>query len=210
MKPIRGITALAVILGVCVAAVLVFLAIPGPQPGKDGMDSWKEANEYAMRHAGKDLSGHALYTVPRPLPPLRFLDSEERETGLEAFRGRVVLFNFWATWCGPCVRELPSLLRLGKSFGEEDFALIALSEDRNGPQEVVPFLKKHGLAALPVFYDVDMAVSREIRVPHMPTTLLIDRQGRLAGRFEGAFDWNAPAAMKLVGELVDSGTQAAR
>lgn len=202
MKPIRRIT--AIILGVCAAAVLVFLAIPALQPQKDGTDSWKQANERPTRVVARGLSGRALYTIPRPLPPLRFVDGEERETGLEAFRGKVVLLNFWATWCGPCVRELPSLLRLRENFGEEDFAMIALSQDRNGSQEVVPFLRKHGLEAVPVYYDVDRAVSRDIRVPRMPTTILIDREGREAGRFEGAYDWDGPGAVELVRKLVNS------
>jgi thiol-disulfide isomerase/thioredoxin len=108
------------------------------------------------------------------------------------WRGRVVVLNFWATWCIPCVAELPALDRLAGA--EADFAVLAVSADRAGADVVSPFLKAHGIAHLTTLLDPHMEVGRAFGVAGFPTTLVIDASGRLRGRLEGPTDWAAAAA----------------
>jgi thiol-disulfide isomerase/thioredoxin len=107
------------------------------------------------------------------------------------WRGRIVVLNFWATWCIPCVAELPSLDRLAASA--PDFAVLAVSADRTGAEVVSPFLKAHGIAHLTTLLDPHMAAGQAFGVAGFPTTLVIDASGRLRGRLEGPADWAVAA-----------------
>ena len=134
--------------------------------------------------------------APSPAPEVGFtLDG--KLMSLADFRGRVVLINFWATWCGPCVAEMPSLDRLEAELGGQDFTVITVSEDRN-PAVIAPFYEKHALTHLGRYHDPQGALSRAFGIRGLPTTVLIDRQGREAGRIEGPADWDSPAALALI------------
>ena len=130
-----------------------------------------------------------------PLPDLGFSDSEGRAVTLADFGGRVVLFNLWATWCGPCLHELPSLDRLQAVLGGTGFTVVALSQDRAGLAEVGPYWERAGLDHLTVYVDDGMAAGRAIGALGLPTTLLIGRDGRELGRLEGPAEWDSPAAL---------------
>jgi thiol-disulfide isomerase/thioredoxin len=109
------------------------------------------------------------------------------------WRGRAVVVNFWATWCIPCVAEMPALDRLAAEAPE--FAVVAVSADRAGAEAVSPFLKAHGVSHLTALLDPHMEVGRAFAVAGFPTTLVIDAAGRLRGRLEGPADWAAAAGV---------------
>ncbi len=98
----------------------------------------------AAAGAAEAPPGFAFATPPRAVPDMAFLTADG-ETSLAAYHGKVVVLNFWATWCAPCVREMPSLDRLQAMLGGDDFAVVALSEDRGGMPLVVRFYEKYGL-----------------------------------------------------------------
>lgn len=150
-------------------------------------------------------SAFERHAAPRPLPEVALGLGDGGTVPLSAFRGRVVLMNFWATWCAPCVREMPSLARLHERLRGEDFTVIAVSEDRGGPQAVEPFVRRHGLAGLPIFYDARMTASRALGIAGIPTTLLIDRDGREVGRIQAAAEWGSPEAVALVRREIEAG-----
>jgi len=135
---------------------------------------------------------------PHELPDLRFVDGDGRPTSLADFRGRVVLLNLWATWCVPCRREMPSLDRLQASLGGAEFIVLPLSIDRGGLPPVKRFYEELGLTALDVFVDQSGAAMRELATPGIPTTLLVDRQGREIGRYIGAAEWDSQEAIALI------------
>ena len=135
---------------------------------------------------------------PRPASDLAFEDGAGRRLTLADFRGRVVLLNFWATWCGPCVVEMPSLDRLQARLGGADFTVVALSQDRGGAEVVAPFYRRLGLAGLGVYLDPLNRVARAFAVQGLPTTIILDRQGRAVGALEGPAEWDSPEAMALV------------
>ncbi len=138
-----------------------------------------------------------------PAPGAAFQDADGRATSLQAFRGRVVLLNFWATWCAPCIREMPSLDRLQAKLGGEGLKVVAVSEDFTGLEVVVPFFKRLGLANLEVYLDPDGALSRAVGVAGLPTTLLIDREGRLLGGLEGPAEWDSEEAVSFIRHYLD-------
>ena len=139
-----------------------------------------------------------LHETPRPAPAASFQDKDGAPIDLAKFRGRVVLVNLWATWCPPCVEEMPSLERLQARLGGADFSILAVSSDRTGLKAVAPFLDKYGLSMLPIYLDPDSAFTRSTGARGLPTSILIDRDGREVGRFEGAADWDGPDAASLL------------
>jgi thiol-disulfide isomerase/thioredoxin len=128
---------------------------------------------------------------PRPAPELGFTSRDGTQLRLTDFRGRVVLVNLWATWCGPCVREMPSLDRLQAQLGDR-LLVLAISEDRGGAHVVDPFLEKLALAHLAIFLDASSAAQQAFKVRGLPTSFLIDRDGRILGSLEGGAEWDAP------------------
>jgi thiol-disulfide isomerase/thioredoxin len=147
-------------------------------------------------------TGHFRSAGPRPLPPLHFTDGDGRPMTLASFAGRVVLLNLWATWCAPCVRELPSLDRLQASLGGPDFQVVALAEDRGGAATVLPFLKERQIRALSAYLDAPGMAPTALETDGLPTTLLIDRQGREVGWMLGGTDWDAGPARHAIEALI--------
>jgi len=135
----------------------------------------------------------------RPRVPTEdFTDSDGDDVSLRDFRGRVVLLNLWATWCGPCRHEMPSLDRLQAQQGGDDFVVITLSSDRGEARAVEPFFDEYGIDALTAYYDPMNAMGRALDVRGLPTTLLVDREGREIGRLEGPAEWDSPEALALI------------
>lgn len=127
-------------------------------------------------------------------PPveLAFTTGEGAPADLAGLRGRVVLVNLWATWCAPCIKEMPALDRLQAKLGGAEFQVVAIAVDRQGERIVRPFFEKLGLSRLALFLDPSNAASRVLDAKGLPITVLLDRDGRELGRVLGAADWDAP------------------
>lgn len=135
-------------------------------------------------------SAFSLLDEPRPLPEIEFVDREGQTRTLADFRGRTVLLNIWATWCVPCREEMPALDRLEQTLGGPDFIVIPLSIDRDGLPAVTAFYQEYQLGSLGIYVDPWGDASGALRVIGIPTTLLIDRQGRELGRRVGPAEWD--------------------
>jgi thiol-disulfide isomerase/thioredoxin len=135
---------------------------------------------------------------PRALPEIRFADQQGDDLTLADFRGRVVLLNVWATWCVPCRQEMPTLDRLQARLGSKDFLVIALSIDRKGVEAVRGFYREVGVENLAIYVDASGQGPRALGVPGLPTTLLIDREGREVARKMGAAEWDSREMVSLV------------
>jgi thiol-disulfide isomerase/thioredoxin len=133
-----------------------------------------------------------------PVFHLKTLDGQEIDSG--SLRGKVVVLNFWATWCGPCKEEMPSLERLRRSFDPKQVVLLAVTTDleRTG---IRAFMKQLDLT-FPVLMDEDRDVSTMFMVRGLPTTVLIGRDGTLIGRAVGPRAWDSPQSAALVNELL--------
>jgi len=136
-------------------------------------------------------------------PPLQmaapsFQDKLGQPVMLDSFKGKVVLLNFWATWCPPCVAEMPSLDRLQSVLGGDDFAVVAVSTDRQGIKKSAPFYRRAGITHLELYNDTRGGLPDALEVKSIPTSVLIDRDGRVIGRLEGPAEWDSESAKALI------------
>jgi thiol-disulfide isomerase/thioredoxin len=129
---------------------------------------------------------------------LDFVDGAGAARSLAEWRGRVVLVNLWATWCAPCVEEMPALDRIAARLGGPDFDVVAISVDRQGAAVVAPFLGKLGLTRLAPYLDPSNAAVRVLGAPGLPVSVVLDREGRELGRVLGAAEWDSPAFEALL------------
>jgi thiol-disulfide isomerase/thioredoxin len=151
----------------------------------------------------KDLT-EALQQSNPPVaaPDIVFVDAEGGKHHLSEFRGHGMVINLWATWCVPCVQEMPSLAALSRKLAPADIAVLPLSSDHGGADAVEAFFRKHAITGLPVLLDPQGAAERAFGVEGIPTSVIIDKAGRQRARLEGSADWSTPAAMAAVRRLV--------
>ena len=135
--------------------------------------------------------------TPQPLPDLRLQDAAGKMLGLSNFRGKFVLLNVWATWCTPCRKEMPALDRLQQQLGGPDFEVVALSIDRGGAPTVASFYRELYLRALAVYVDTTSEATSTLRAIGIPTTILVDRQGRELWRKTGPAEWDRADFVEL-------------
>jgi thiol-disulfide isomerase/thioredoxin len=138
---------------------------------------------------------------PAPPPPITFLGADGQSHTLAEFAGHGMVVNLWATWCGPCVEEMASLDAASRALAPSDIAILPLSSDRGGADVVRAFFKTHNIAGLPVLLDPKSAAVHAWNARGIPTSLIIDKQGRAVAKVEGAADWSSPAAIALVRRL---------
>ena len=138
---------------------------------------------------------------PEPVPDVPFLSADGAEHRLADFRGRGMVVNLWATWCAPCVAEMPSLEALSKALAPEDIAVLPLSSDRGGAGAVQAWYDRNNVTGLPVLLDPKGALARAVAARGIPTTLIINKAGEVVAKLEGAADWGAPESQALVRKL---------
>ncbi len=136
--------------------------------------------------------------APEALPGITFNDAAGNSVALSSFKGRVVLLNLWATWCAPCREEMPSLDRLQQALGGEKFEVVALSLDRGGAEASQKFLDDVKAKALKLYVDPTAKQGLALKLVGMPTTILIDKEGRETGRLAGPAEWDSEEAKKLI------------
>ena len=131
-------------------------------------------------------------------PEISFTAENGQATSLQAWKGRVVLVNLWATWCAPCRKEMPSLAALQSEMGSKDFEVVAISVDRKGLEASGQFLKEVGASGLKLYADPSTGALSQLQAVGLPASILIDRQGREIGRLLGPAEWNSPEAKALI------------
>lgn len=134
------------------------------------------------------------------LPEFEFQTADGTVRTIKDYAGRGVVLNFWATWCAPCVREMPALAKLAGLVGAE-VAVLPLSSDRGGAAAVAKYFAEKEIKGLPVLLDPRGAAARAFGARGIPTTILIDAHGRERGRYEGAAEWASPEAVAAVKAL---------
>ncbi|MFQ5970728.1 MAG: TlpA family protein disulfide reductase [Alphaproteobacteria bacterium] len=138
--------------------------------------------------------------VPAPLTP--FNTNGEGQRTLEDFRGKVVLVNFWATWCGPCIRELPSIERLHAELAGDRFTVVLISQDRDW-KRIGAYLKRLRVAGPESFRDDRLKFSRAMGVGSLPVSAIVDHEGNVVGNLTGHAEWDAPEALELIRHYLD-------
>jgi len=141
-----------------------------------------------------------LLVRPKPLdlPELKFAGGAGEPKTLADFKGKIVLLNIWASWCVPCREEMPQLDKLQAELGGKDFEVVAVNIDRGGGDKAKKFLDETGATHLVPYTDPSGKLFAAVKAVGMPTTLLIDRDGREIGRLVGPADWGSEDAKKLI------------
>jgi thiol-disulfide isomerase/thioredoxin len=139
-----------------------------------------------------------LTRTPKPLPDLEIQDADDKPLKLADLKGKVLLLNFWATWCAPCVKEMPSLDRLQAAFPKDRFLILPLSIDGPTKPKVAPFYKDQKLRNLGIYFDKGRKTMQGLDVTLLPTSILVDAGGRELGRIEGDADWDMPESIALM------------
>jgi thiol-disulfide isomerase/thioredoxin len=142
---------------------------------------------------------------PREAPPdlaSPITDQAGSEIRIADFAGSPVLINFWATWCAPCIAELPALSRAAAALADDDITVLLVSIDRGGAAKAMPFLEIHGVTGVRLGFDPKARLSRNMQVRGLPTTLLLPAGQDAAWRFVGPFEWDDPDMLSLVRDLV--------
>jgi peroxiredoxin len=156
------------------------------------------------------LAALAVHRPPEALeaPDFTLPDVDGRPVRLRDLRGKLVFLNFWATWCPPCRLEMPGMERLYQIFKQTAFAMLAVSIDRQGVEAVKPFMEELHLT-FPALLDPQSEVARQYGLRGLPTTYLIDPEGRLIGAAVGGRDWDRPEAKALIASLLRQAATAA-
>ena len=144
-----------------------------------------------------------FHAEPRAGSALPFALPDDTQSSLAAYEGKIVVLNFWATWCAPCRKEMPGLDRLNAEFGGPDFAVVTLATGRNSVAGIARFFGDTGLESLPQYRDIQQGIAREMEVPGLPTTVVLDRRGREIARLTGDAEWDTPSAKAILTTLMD-------
>lgn len=155
--------------------------------------------------AQQPVAQELRYVATEPaqkLPALELRDAADQVVPLDRWQGKLLVLNLWATWCAPCVKEMPTLLKLQQRYEGRGLQVVALTVDKGGFYQVGPFLQANGLAGLTVLSDKTSATMKGFAVKGLPTTILIDPQGMEVGRVTGEADWDGPLVTALVEKLL--------
>ncbi len=152
----------------------------------------------AIRVASDRLPGFNLLSNNPPVPKFEMHDEAGHKVTFDKFQGKVVLFNLWATWCPPCIREMPELNALQAQYKDDGFIVVPVASGQQGDEEPAAFLRKHGLNELTTYYDSYSQFMRLFDIETLPTTFLIDRDGNMRGGVLGMLDWSSAEAKALI------------
>lgn len=154
------------------------------------------------RFATGDLARLDFSQAGAPAPATPFEAKGGKTTTLAQFRGRVVVLNLWATWCAPCVKEMPQLDKLQAMFPAKDLAVVTVSMDMAGWRAVDPFWAKRGLKNIAPYLDKKNNLALGFKARGLPLTVIYDRQGKEVARIAAPAEWDAKPAIDLIAVLV--------
>ncbi len=192
----RRLAAVIALLFAATAAVVLLLYHVRPRP-QDAADA-----DAALAALARALPALVVHERPRQLPADLAVAGAEGPVKIFAASGRWRLVNFWATWCAPCVEELPTLDRLQAELGGAGFTVVLVSLDTAPAEEVRAALGGYGVGHLDTLRDPELASMGALAIPGLPTTILVDPAGREVGRLVGPAKWDAPAVRDALRRLV--------
>ena len=173
--------------------LLVFLLVIGA-----GIIFVLQTKESLFEISGDHRTGESVTAPDFTLP-----DLDGRAIRLSEFKGKVVLLNIWATWCLPCVEEMPSMEKLHQALRGDGFAILAVSIDESGAKTVAPFMKKHNLS-FTALTDTKGIVKNLYRTTGVPESFIIDKKGIIVEKIIGARDWSSPVVIDYFRNLISA------
>ncbi|MBU2983579.1 TlpA family protein disulfide reductase [Lentibacter algarum] len=152
-----------------------------------------------------DMKKLVLHSTAKPAGSAAYDTIEGTKATLADHAGRIVLLNFWATWCAPCRKEMPMLAELQSELGGDDFEVITIATGRNEPAAMARFFKEIGVTNLPLHRDPTSALGREMGVLGLPATIILNRDGDEIARLLGDAHWSSDSAKAILQELISTG-----
>ncbi|MBL8893037.1 MAG: TlpA family protein disulfide reductase [Rhizobiales bacterium] len=186
------------LVALCAGILGVYLI--GGEPRKPTEETQTASN---LRQLAKGpMAAFVVKPAGEPITNIKFQDESGAETGLDKWKGRVVLLNLWATWCAPCRKEMPELDALQQKLGSPHFEVVAISVDRQGVPVARKFLDETKAGNLKLYVDTTARSLDAMKAVGLPATILIDREGKELGRLLGPADWASPEAVALVQQAI--------
>lgn len=143
-----------------------------------------------------------FHTAPKPTSDAQFTDPEGGVHSLAEYQGKYVVLNFWATWCAPCRKEMPSLDRLQAELGGDNFEVVTIATGRNTLQGITKFFDKAEVKHLPILLDPKQKLSRSMGVLGLPITVILDPDGNEIARLSGDAEWDSNSALAIIKTLI--------
>jgi thiol-disulfide isomerase/thioredoxin len=148
-----------------------------------------------------DAAAALTQVMPTVAPPLRFTDADGQQRTLADYRGHTLVVNLWATWCGPCIAELPTFAALAPQLKQEGALILPISVDVNGAAAVRPFFARHGITDLPILLNQDGSNLQVLNSSGIPVSVVINPAGQMVARLDGAANWNTPGIIGFLRSL---------
>ena len=199
--------------GIAVAAVLlaaIYVTLAGQGNGGVAAECVPAKAEAAALDplVGGEVAAFQLAREPEKLSALAFSGTDGTPMTLAAFQGKVALVNLWATWCGPCRKEMPALDRLQAALGGNDFSVVPISIDIGDPERPKAFLEEIGVKNLPLYTDRTTKIFDEVKTRGLavglPVTFLLDRNGCTIGHINGPAEWDSEDGKRLIEAAIRS------
>ncbi len=173
------------------------------KPAREGVSAASPIEEASAKAFVDKMSAHIYYDPPHDINDFAYLQPDGQYKTLKDFRGRYVLFNLWATWCGYCLQELPSLDRLKQKTAGTNLDVVAISiESGNNLENLGTFLKYQGIGDVALNYDYDGEVQYALPASVLPVTFLVNPEGRVVYSFGGTAEWDSPGALAFLENFV--------
>jgi len=187
-------------------AAIILIGIAVASVGVAGIAAWAGvgplAGDREAEGLGDRLRLSAASEQGRVLNGAPFRDAAGQPVSLVDFRGRIVVLNLWATWCGPCIREMPTLDRLQHELGDEGLTVVAVSTDRASTADLRRFFDRQGYRYLDLYHDRGGDLYRALNPSGLPVTYILDRHGRVLARHMGYMQWDHPKVVAMLRDLL--------
>lgn len=149
-----------------------------------------------------DMKKLNLHSTPQAVPDVAFVSADGTDMTLADYKGKLVLVNFWATWCAPCRKEMPALSALQSEFGGDNFEVVTIATGRNPPPAMAKFFDQIDVTNLPLHRDPKSALARQMAVLGLPVSVILNAEGQEIGRLMGDADWHSDSARALIAALL--------
>ncbi len=170
-----------------------------------GAQAYPGMEKQAERQVQSSVDLISVLPKPFPIEAVAFKDSEGSSVDFSQYKGKVIMVNMWATWCPPCVRELPAISRFSAKIGSDDFEVLPVSIDLEGNKQVEPFLKSLGMEDFNTYYDKEQKLGNVFPLDTIPATFILNREGELIAFVRTFVDWDDDKAVTLIkGFLAES------
>tara|TARA_B100001121_G_scaffold2580_1_gene2385 strand:+ start:1389 stop:1997 length:609 start_codon:yes stop_codon:yes gene_type:complete len=164
-----------------------------------------EDNKFSVLEEFKvgEMKKLILHESPKAVSEEVFYRSNNDPIFLQSFSGSLTLVNFWATWCAPCLDEMPSLSNLQKLKGDKNFKVVTIATMRNSPKSIENFFDKMSIVNLTKYQDPKGKLARSLKIAGLPLTILLNKDNKEVARFIGDADWSSPQALKLIEKAIE-------